>query len=448
MLTHCLSMNNKSTIDFITLGCSKNLVDSERLMGLFESHGYHVTHDSDNPQGEIVVINTCGFIEDAKQESIDTILEFAQAKTEGKIKKVFVMGCLSERYLADLEAEIPEVDGWYGKFNYVDLLNHLEALDGLGNQASCTSGRSWERVLTTPRHYAYLKISEGCDRHCAYCAIPIITGKHQSRPMDEILQEVRYLVSQGVKEFQVIAQELTYYGVDLDGKQHIAELIEQMADIEGVEWIRLHYAYPAHFPWDLLRVMREKQNVCNYLDIALQHISDSMLSRMQRHFTKAETYDLIQKMREEVPGIHLRTTLMVGFPGETDEDFQELLDFTRWARFERMGAFAYSEEDGTYSAKHYKDDVPQEVKQQRLDRLMRLQQHISAEIEAAKIGQILKVIIDRTEGEWFVGRSEFCSPEVDPEVLISISEQLTIGQFYDVKVTDAEEFDLYATTTL
>ena len=448
MLTHCLSMNNKSTIDFITLGCSKNLVDSERLMGLFESHGYHVTHDSDNPQGEIVVINTCGFIEDAKQESIDTILEFAQAKTEGRIKKVFVMGCLSERYLADLEAEIPEVDGWYGKFNYVDLLNHLETLDGLGNQASCTSGRSWERVLTTPRHYAYLKISEGCDRHCAYCAIPIITGKHQSRPMDEILQEVRYLVSQGVKEFQVIAQELTYYGVDLDGKQHIAELIEQMADIEGVEWIRLHYAYPAHFPWDLLKVMRENQNVCNYLDIALQHISDSMLSRMQRHFTKAETYDLIQKMREEVPGIHLRTTLMVGFPGETDEDFQELLDFTRWARFERMGAFAYSEEDGTYSAKHYKDDVPQEVKQQRLDRLMRLQQHISAEIEAAKIGQILKVIIDRTEGEWFVGRSEFCSPEVDPEVLIPISEQLTIGQFYDVKVTDAEEFDLYATTTL
>ena len=448
MLTHCLSMNNKSTIDFITLGCSKNLVDSERLMGLFESHGYHVTHDSDNPQGEIVVINTCGFIEDAKQESIDTILEFAQAKTEGKIKKLFVMGCLSERYLADLEAEIPEVDGWYGKFNYVDLLNHLETLDGLGNQASCTSGRSWERVLTTPRHYAYLKISEGCDRHCAYCAIPIITGKHQSRPMDEILQEVRYLVSQGVKEFQVIAQELTYYGVDLDGKQHIADLIEQMANIEGVEWIRLHYAYPAHFPWDLLRVMREKQNVCNYLDIALQHISDSMLSRMQRHFTKAETYELIQKMREEVPGIHLRTTLMVGFPGETDEDFQELLDFTRWARFERMGAFAYSEEDGTYSAKHYKDDVPQEVKQQRLDRLMRLQQHISAEIEAAKIGQILKVIIDRTEGEWFVGRSEFCSPEVDPEVLIPISEQLTIGQFYDVKVTDAEEFDLYATTTL
>lgn len=436
-------MSKKPTIDFITLGCSKNLVDSERLMGLFESHGYHVTHDSDNPEGEIVVINTCGFIEDAKQESIDTILEYAQAKAKGIVKRIYVMGCLSERYLADLEAEIPEVDGWYGKFNYRDLLDHLEAED-IQNHHSYEGG--WERVLTTPRHYAYLKISEGCDRHCAYCAIPIITGKHRSRPMEEILHEVRYLVSQGVKEFQVIAQELTYYGIDLDGHQHIAELIERMADIEGVEWIRLHYAYPAHFPWALLRVMREKHNVCKYLDIALQHISDSMLSRMQRHFTKAETYELIRKIREEVPGIHLRTTLLVGFPGETDEDFQELLDFTRWARFERMGAFAYSEEDGTYSALHYKDDIPQEVKQQRLDRLMRLQQHISAEIEAAKIGQVLKVIIDRTEGDWYVGRSEFCSPEVDPEVLIPIHEQLTIGAFYDVKVTDAEEFDLYATT--
>ena len=447
MLTHCLSMNNKSTIDFITLGCSKNLVDSERLMGLFESHGYQVTHDSDNPQGEIVVINTCGFIEDAKQESIDTILEFAQAKTEGKIKKVFVMGCLSERYLADLEAEIPEVDGWYGKFNYVDLLNHLETLDGLGNQASCTSGRSWERVLTTPRHYAYLKISEGCDRHCAYCAIPIITGKHQSRPMDEILQEVRYLVSQGVKEFQVIAQELTYYGVDLDGKQHIADLIEQMANIEGVEWIRLHYAYPAHFPWDLLRVIREKKNVCNYLDIALQHISDHMLLQMQRHVTKEETYELIRKMREEVPGIHIRTTLMVGFPGETDEDFEELKAFVKWARFERMGAFAYSEEEGTYSEKHYEDNVPEEVKQQRLDKLMRIQQQISAELESEKVGKILKVIIDRREGDYYVGRTEFCSPEVDPEVLIPVAElELTIGVFYDVKITDSEEFDLYGTT--
>lgn len=435
-------MNKKPTIDFITLGCSKNLVDSEKLMGLFEARGYQVTHDSEHPEGDIAVVNTCGFIEDAKQESIDTILEFAQAKTEGKLKALYVMGCLSERYLADLEEEIPEVDGWYGKFNYRELLDQLEKKAGLDNQDEPGNLRK----LTTPGHYAYLKISEGCDRHCAYCAIPIITGRHQSRPMDEILDEVRSLVSKGVKEFQVIAQELTYYGVDIDGKQHIAELIERMAEIEGVAWIRLHYAYPAHFPWDLLRVMREKQNVCNYLDIALQHISDRILSRMQRHVTKAETYDLITKMRKEVPGIHLRTTLMVGFPGETDEDFQELMEFTKWARFERMGAFAYSEEDGTYSAEHYEDDVPAEVKQQRLDRLMRLQQHISAEIEAAKIGQVLKVIIDRKEGDWYVGRSEFCSPEVDPEVLIPASEQLTIGEFYDVKVTDAEEFDLYATT--
>lgn len=433
-------MNKKPTIDFITLGCSKNLVDSETLMGLFESHGYQVTHDSENPQGEIAVINTCGFIEDAKQESIDTILEFAQAKTEGKLQKLYVMGCLSERYLADLEKEIPEVDGWYGKFNYKQLLSELSE----NSENSEYSEPS--RHLTTPSHYAYIKISEGCDRHCAYCAIPIITGRHRSRPMEEILNEVKALVKRGVKEFQIIAQELTYYGIDIDGKQHIAELIEHMAAIEGVAWIRLHYAYPAHFPWDLLRVMREKKNVCNYLDIALQHISDHMLERMQRHVTKAQTYELINKIREEVPGIHLRTTLMVGFPGETEEDYQELLDFTRWARFERMGAFAYSEEDGTYSATHYQDDVPMDVKQARLDRLMRIQQNISAEIEAAKIGQTLKVIIDRTEGDWYVGRSEFCSPEVDPEVLIPIDEPLTIGSFYDVKITDAEEFDLYATT--
>ena len=427
---------NKPTIDIITLGCSKNLVDSETLMGLFEANGYHVTHDAEEPQGDIAVVNTCGFIEDAKQESIDTILELAQAKEEGRLQKLYVMGCLSERYLADLEKEIPEVDGWYGKFNYKQLLKDLSS------EAVCTGCRH----ITTPRHYAYLKISEGCDRHCAYCAIPLITGRHQSRPMKDILDEVRYLVSQGTKEFQVIAQELTYYGVDLDGKQHIAELIEQMADIEGVEWIRLHYAYPAHFPWDLLRVMREKKNVCNYLDIALQHISDHMLSRMQRHVTKEETYELIRRMRKEVPGIHLRTTLMVGFPGETDEDFRELLEFTKWARFERMGAFAYSEEDGTYSALHYEDDVPAEVKQQRLDKLMRVQQNISAEIEAAKIGQTLRVVVDRQEGDWYVGRSEFCSPEVDPEVLIPIDEGLTIGEFYPVRVTDAEEFDLYATT--
>ena len=411
-------------------------------MGLFEANGYQVTHDAENPTGDIAVVNTCGFIEDAKQESIDTILELAQAKEQGHLKKLYVMGCLSERYLADLEKEIPEVDGWYGKFNYKQLLADLEKQETLENLQKI------HRHVTTPRHYAYLKIAEGCDRHCAYCAIPIITGKHQSRPMDEILDEVRWLVSQGTKEFQVIAQELTYYGVDIDGKQHIAELIEKMADIEGVEWIRLHYAYPAHFPWDLLRVMREKKNVCNYLDIALQHISDHMLDRMKRHVTKEETYELIRRMRREVPGIHIRTTLMVGFPGETDADFRELIEFTKWARFERMGAFAYSEEDGTYSAEHYDDDVPADVKQKRLDKLMRVQQYISAELEAEKVGSVMRVIIDRQEGDWYVGRTEFCSPEVDPEVLVPASEQLTIGEFYDVRITNAEEFDLYATTKI
>ena len=300
--------------------------------------------------------------------------------------------------------------------------------------------------MTTPSHYAYLKISEGCDRHCAYCAIPLITGPHHSRPMEEILDEVRELVSRGVKEFQVIAQELTYYGVDLYGEQKIAELVERMAGIEGVEWIRLHYAYPTHFPWELLRVIREHDNVCKYLDIALQHISDNMLVRMKRHVTKDETIEMINRIRREVPGIHLRTTLMVGFPGETDEDFNELLAFTKWARFERMGAFAYSAEEGTYSGDNYDDDVPEDVKQSRLDKLMRIQQRISAEIEAAKIGQTLRTIIDRQEGDYFVGRTEYCSPEVDPEVLIPADEQLVIGGFYDVLITDAEEFDLYGTT--
>ena len=421
----------RKTVDIITMGCSKNLVDSEKLMGLFEANGYACTHDSTNPKGEIVVVNTCGFIADAKEESINTILEFAQAKTEGRIEKLYVMGCLPERYLADLEREIPEVDGWYGKFNYLELVENINF------------SMSRIRHITTPKHYAYLKISEGCDRHCAYCAIPLSTGKHQSRTIEDILDEVRWLVSQGTKEFQVIAQDLTYYGVDIYGKQCIAELIERMAEIEGVEWIRLHYAYPAHFPWNLLRVMREKKNVCNYLDIALQHVSDHILSLMRRNVTKQETIELIERMRREVPGIHIRTTLMVGFPGETEEDFQELIQFTKWARFERMGAFAYSEEDGTYSAEHYKDDVPEEVKQRRLDRLMRVQQDISAELEAAKVGQILKVIIDRIEGDYYIGRTEFCSPEVDPEVLIRNDGSLMIGEFYQVKITDSEEFDLY-----
>ena len=426
----------KNQIDIVTMGCSKNLVDSETLMKLFEDNGYHCVHDPKRPQGEIAVINTCGFIEDAKQESIDTILEFIQAKEEGRLRKLYVMGCLSQRYQKELEAEMPEVDKFYGKFNYKELLKEL----GKADVPAC----SGTRHLTTPHHYAYIKISEGCNRRCAYCAIPIITGKHVSRPMDDILDEVRQLVADGVKEFQIIAQELTYYGVDLDGKHHITELISRMADIPGVKWIRLHYAYPNQFPLDLLDVMREKPNVCKYLDIALQHISDNMLNRMHRHVSKQETIDLLKTIRERVPGIHIRTTLMVGFPGETQEDFHELLEFVRTQRFERMGAFAYSEEEGTYSANNYEDDVPAEVKQRRLDELMILQQEISAEVEAEKVGKVLKVIIDRKEGDYYIGRTEFCSPEVDPEVLIKAGEKrLRVGCFYNVKITQSEEFDLY-----
>ncbi|MBO5205866.1 MAG: 30S ribosomal protein S12 methylthiotransferase RimO [Prevotella sp.] len=428
----------KKHIDIITLGCSKNLVDSETLMTLFEHNGYECTHDSESPRGEIVVVNTCGFIEDAKQESIDTILELAQAKDEGRIGSLYVMGCLSQRYRGELEAEIPQVDRWYGKFDYRQLVADLNA----GNAVTC----SGVRHITTPRHYAYIKISEGCDRHCAYCAIPIMTGRHVSRPMDEILDEVRMLAANGTREFQVIAQELTYYGVDIDGRQGIAELINRMAQIEGVEWIRLHYAYPAHFPWNLLEVMNRRKNVCKYLDIALQHISDNMLTRMRRNVTKRDTMEMIERMRREVPGIHIRTTLMVGFPGETDDDFNELVDFVKWARFERMGAFAYSEEEGTYSADSYEDDVPAEVKQKRLDRLMRIQQRISGEIEAEKVGKVMRVVVDRTEGDYYIARTEFCSPEVDPEVLIKAEKgrELQIGQFYDVRITDSEDFDLYA----
>ena len=426
----------KNQIDIVTMGCSKNLVDSETLMKLFEDNGYHCVHDPKRPQGEIAVINTCGFIEDAKQESIDTILEFIQAKEEGRLRKLYVMGCLSQRYQKELEAEMPEVDKFYGKFNYKELLKEL----GKADVPAC----SGTRHLTTPHHYAYIKISEGCNRRCAYCAIPIITGKHVSRPMDEILDEVRQLVADGVKEFQIIAQELTYYGVDLDGKHHITELISRMADIPGVKWIRLHYAYPNQFPLDLLDVMCEKPNVCKYLDIALQHISDNMLNRMHRHVSKQETIDLLKTIRERVPGIHIRTTLMVGFPGETQEDFHELLEFVRTQRFERMGAFAYSEEEGTYSANNYEDDVPAEGKQRRLDELMILQQEISAEVEAEKVGKVLKVIIDRKEGDYYIGRTEFCSPEVDPEVLIKAGEKrLRVGCFYNVKITQSEEFDLY-----
>lgn len=427
-------------IDIVTMGCSKNLVDSETLQRLFTKRGYRCVLDADVVKGDTVVVNTCGFIGDAKQESIDTILQFADAKEKGQIKRLYVMGCLSERYRKELETEIPQVDKYYGKFDYKALAEELPDED------KCLT----DIQLTVPKakqsHYCYIKISEGCDRHCAYCAIPIITGRHKSRTIEDILAEVELRVKEGCKEFQIIAQELTYYGVDLYGKRMIAELVERMADIKGVKWIRLHYAYPNLFPMELLKVMREKNNVCKYLDIALQHVSTSVLERMKRNTTKEETMQLIERLRKEVPGIALRTTLMVGYPGETEEEFNELVDFVKWARFERMGAFAYSEEEGTYSEEHYKDDVPEEVKQARLDKLMRVQQKISAEILEEKIGKELNVIVDRKEGNWYIARSEFSSPEVDPEILIPADERkLRKGCFYNVKITGAEEFDTYAT---
>lgn len=430
----------KNRIDIITMGCSKNLVDSEALMRMLTKKGYDVFHDSEHPEGEFTVINTCGFIGDAKEESINAILELVEAKKSGQIGKLIVMGCLSERYLADLEQAIPEVDRYFGKFNFKAF---AESLPDLTTE---TGEKPVTRLITTPKHYAYVKISEGCDRRCAYCAIPLITGKHKSRSMEEILDEVSTLVSAGVKEINVIAQELTYYGIDLYKERKIAELIDRMAQIKGVRWIRLHYAYPNQFPMELLGVMAKHKNVCKYMDIALQHISNRMLERMNRNTTKEETEELIRRIRQAVPGIHLRTTLMVGFPGETEEDFRELVEFTKWARFERMGAFAYSEEEGTYSAENYKDDVPDDVKQARLSKLMRVQQNISAEIEGEKIGQEMVVVIDRREGDYYIARSEYSSPEVDPEVLIPVSERtLRKGCFYNVRITSAEEFDLYAT---
>lgn len=427
---------SERVVDIITMGCSKNLVDSEKLMHRFRSCGCRVFHNPEETHGDVVIVNTCGFIGDAKEESINMILSLSELREDGDIERLYVMGCLSERYMRELSEEIPTVDKYYGKFDWDGVLADL--------QLAAPAGEGNERVLTTPSHYAYLKISEGCNRKCAYCAIPIITGNHVSRPMGDVLDEVRQLVGKGVKEFQVIAQELTYYGVDLYHRQALPELIERMAAIPGVEWIRLHYAYPAAFPMDLLRVMRENDNVCKYLDIALQHIADPVLDRMRRHVTRRQTLDLIAAMRREVPGICLRTTLMVGFPGETDEDFRQLMDFVREVRFDRMGAFAYSEEEGTYAAEHYEDNVPQEVKEERLDRLMTLQEGISAELCAEKVGRTLRTVIDREEGEYYVGRTEYDSPEVDCEVLVHNScGKLHIGEFYDILITRAEEYDLY-----
>lgn len=427
----------KNRIDVITLGCSKNLVDSELLMRQLVANGYTIEHDPDVPKGEIAVINTCGFIGDAKEESINMILQFAEAKKKKKLSKLFVMGCLSERYLAELSAEIPEVDKFYGKFNWKQLIEDLGK--------SYYKELSFDRSLSTPSHYAYVKISEGCNRTCSYCSIPLITGKYKSRPIEEIEAEVKELVDSGVKEFQLIAQDLTYYGLDLYKEMNLPQLVERLSDIRGVEWIRLHYAYPAHFPKDLLRVIRERDNVCNYLDIALQHISDNMLKQMRRNITKQETIDLIHLFRKEVPGIHLRTTMMVGHPGETEADFAELMDFVRETMFERLGAFPYSHEEDTYCDKHYEDSIPAQVKQERMEKLMELQESISAEINEQKVGSVMPVIIDREDADYYIGRTEFDSPEVDGEVLIDKTYPLEIGEMYEVDITSSLPFDLMAT---
>jgi ribosomal protein S12 methylthiotransferase len=404
-------------------------------MRQFAANGYMVAHDPPTITGEIVVVNTCGFIGDAQEESINMILALGEAKKKGKIGQLYVMGCLSERFLKELEEEIPEVDRFYGKFNWKQLLSDI--------------GKSYyrdlaaERILTTPGHYAYLKIAEGCNRTCSYCSIPMMTGKYHSRSMEDIEQEAKILAAQGVKEFQLIAQDLTYYGLDLYKQSTLPRLIERISDIKGVEWIRLHYGYPAHFPYDLLRVMRERENVCKYLDIALQHISDPVLAQMRRNITREETYTLLERIRREVPGIHLRTTLMVGHPGETERDFEELVEFVKKIRFERMGAFAYSHEKGTYSYETYTDEISPETKQERLDHIMRVQEKIAAEINEQKLNKIFKVMIDKEEDSFYVGRTAFDSPEVDPEVLVTKEKALATGTFYKVKIDHVDAFDLY-----
>lgn len=439
----------KNEIDIITLGCSKNLVDAERLMRQLELAGYKCVHDSADPKGEIAIINTCGFIGDAKEESIDVILQFAAKKTKGKLHKLYVMGCLSQRYREELPVEIPEVDKWFGKFDYLGI---VEEVGRLGDKAIGRIGEEYERTLTTPKHYAYLKIAEGCNRYCSYCAIPLITGRFTSRSMEEILDEVRWLVSEGVKEFNVIAQDLSSYGLDLYGEHRLAQLVDEMAQIEGVEWIRLHYTYPTDFPYDLLPVMAKHKNVCKYMDIALQHCSDHMLKKMHRHITREEQDAVIARIRQEVPGICIRTTLLVGHPGETEEDFNELCEWVKAMKFERMGAFAYSEEEGTYAATHYTDDIPQEEKERRVDKLMAIQQDISAELLRTMVGKKVRVLIDREEDKYYIGRTEYDSPEVDCEVLIEkgtrSKEQgakiLKTGEFYTVTIQKTEDFDLYA----
>lgn len=431
-------MIKKNHIDIISMGCSKNLIDSERLIKQLKAKGYEVTHDPTDPHGEYVVVNTCGFIADAKEESIETILELGDRKNNKEIGKLIVMGCLSQRYMEDLKAEIPEVDVWYGKFNWKDFISALP-----DRKTVTEHPKTWERTLTTPPHSAYLKISEGCNRFCAFCAIPIITGRHSSRPIEEILEETRQLVKEGVKEFNVIAQDLSSYGTDLYGRHALAELIDKMADIEGVEWIRLHYAYPSDFPMDILDVMAQRDNVCKYLDIALQHIADPVLNNMRRHINKADTLKLLDTIRSKVPGIRIRTTLMTGFPGEGEKEFEELMEFVRTQKFDRMGAFAYSEEDDTFAAKNLDDDIPEEVKQARLDKIMEIQEEIALELNEKLIGTRQRILIDRIEGGKAYGRTQYDSPEVDPEVIVN-NQNLKPGEFVEVTITEAYPFELIA----
>ena len=435
----------KREIDIITLGCSKNLVDAERLMRQLELAGYRCVHDAANPKGEIAIINTCGFIGDAKEESIDIILQFAERKTKGKLRKLYVMGCLSQRYRNELPAEIPEVDKWFGKFDYMGIVKEVKG------ERLKVKGKDYERTITTPQHYTYLKIAEGCNRYCSYCAIPLITGRFTSRPLEEILDEVRWLVGQGVKEFNVIAQDLSSYGLDLYGEHRLAQLIEGIAQIPGVAWIRLHYTYPTDCPYDILPVMAKYPNICKYMDIALQHCSDNMLQKMHRHITRKEQDEVIARIRKEVPGICIRTTLLVGHPGETEKDFEELCEWVKNMKFDRMGAFAYSEEDGTYAQRHYQDDIPQTEKERRVEKIMAIQQEISAELLSKFVGTTQRVIIDREEENYYIGRTQYDSPEVDCEVLIekggekAREKQLKIGEFYTVTINKSEDFDLYAT---
>lgn len=435
-----MNTNSGNRIDIITMGCSKNLFDSERLMHRIQTKGYNPVHNSENVKGPIVIINTCGFIADAKQESIDMILELAEAKNNGDISKIIVMGCLSQRHGDELQKEIPEVDEWYGKFDWDKIIDLLPDLKNGGKS------KIWERKLTTPPYSTFMKISEGCDRMCAYCAIPLITGRHRSRPIEEILTETRSLVSKGVKEFNIIAQDLSAYGKDINGQLLLPELIDRMSEEEGVEWIRLHYAYPTDFPWEITKVMRNKGNVCNYLDIALQHISDVVLKNMRRNIDSRQTLDLINRLRDEVPGIRLRTTLMTGFPGEGEKEFDELLEFMSSVKFDRLGAFTYCQEEDTWAARNLTDNIPEEIKSQRLEQIMTLQEEISEQLHQRLIGENVKVLIDEIDGNTLTGRTQWDSPEVDPQVIISLKDKHASykpGDFVQTKIIEAGPFELF-----